>query len=312
MISRCAKNGKNLTKSQKNSSKVPQADAQMQPSHPAPTAPTSGVSAANFSATTAEPTSTTTPSVTPRTKTNGGNLSRLHVLVRDRLMQWRAHLPEAESCFCSGESFRRYIRRRFIIMRIFGVLISKRICGIGLRPRLDRVRGPGIGALFDISFPVAAVLIVHALGWRCGSTLLSCLEDSTILESRVRTRLASICPRSLVLNIPTARYHNDLWVFDTQEYVWKQIEFKETELKPSYVDALSPCYLCMLTSLDHVSLIDSTKGLAAASPSSQRRMGLFYTAGTAKNTKRARGRLVLCWKIPGSSSMDSVSSSTFH
>ena len=32
-----------------------------------------------------------------------------------------------------------------------------------------------------------------------------------------------------------ARYLNDLWVFDTQEYSWRQIEFKETELKPSYV-----------------------------------------------------------------------------
>ncbi|KAF5335725.1 hypothetical protein D9611_009622 [Ephemerocybe angulata] len=31
----------------------------------------------------------------------------------------------------------------------------------------------------------------------------------------------------------TTRYLNDLWVFDTQEYTWKQIELKETELKPS-------------------------------------------------------------------------------
>ncbi|RXW12652.1 hypothetical protein EST38_g13202 [Candolleomyces aberdarensis] len=31
----------------------------------------------------------------------------------------------------------------------------------------------------------------------------------------------------------TTRYRNDLWVFDTQEYSWKLIEFKETELTPS-------------------------------------------------------------------------------
>jgi len=31
-----------------------------------------------------------------------------------------------------------------------------------------------------------------------------------------------------------ARYYNDLWVFDTQEYTWRQIEFKETEPRPSY------------------------------------------------------------------------------
>jgi hypothetical protein len=35
-----------------------------------------------------------------------------------------------------------------------------------------------------------------------------------------------------------ARYLNDLWVFDTQEYKWAQMEFKDTEQKPSYVDAL--------------------------------------------------------------------------
>ncbi len=35
-----------------------------------------------------------------------------------------------------------------------------------------------------------------------------------------------------------ARYLNDLWMFDTQEYKWTQMEFKETEQKPSYVDAL--------------------------------------------------------------------------
>ncbi|KAK7014875.1 kelch domain-containing protein 4 [Favolaschia claudopus] len=31
----------------------------------------------------------------------------------------------------------------------------------------------------------------------------------------------------------TTRYLNDLWLFDLQEYKWRQIEFKETELKPS-------------------------------------------------------------------------------
>ncbi|KAF8878772.1 hypothetical protein BD779DRAFT_1613006 [Infundibulicybe gibba] len=31
----------------------------------------------------------------------------------------------------------------------------------------------------------------------------------------------------------TTRYLNDLWVFDTQEYKWRQIEFRDTDLKPS-------------------------------------------------------------------------------
>ncbi|KAJ8502566.1 hypothetical protein ONZ45_g11637 [Pleurotus djamor] len=31
----------------------------------------------------------------------------------------------------------------------------------------------------------------------------------------------------------TTRYLNDLWVFDTQEYKWQQIEFRQTDTKPS-------------------------------------------------------------------------------
>jgi len=31
-----------------------------------------------------------------------------------------------------------------------------------------------------------------------------------------------------------ARYLNDLWVFDIQEYKWTQVEFRETDLKPSW------------------------------------------------------------------------------
>src|SRR5258708_19132185 len=33
----------------------------------------------------------------------------------------------------------------------------------------------------------------------------------------------------------TARYLNDLWIFDTQEYKWTQVELKETNPRPSYV-----------------------------------------------------------------------------
>lgn len=31
----------------------------------------------------------------------------------------------------------------------------------------------------------------------------------------------------------SARYLNDLWVFDTQEYMWTQVELKETDYRPS-------------------------------------------------------------------------------
>ena len=41
--------------------------------------------------------------------------------------------------------------------------------------------------------------------------------------------------RVYFLKVDPARYLNDLWVFDMQEYKWCQVEFKETELKPSFV-----------------------------------------------------------------------------
>ena len=31
----------------------------------------------------------------------------------------------------------------------------------------------------------------------------------------------------------TANYLNDLWLFDTQEYKWRQIEFRDADRKPS-------------------------------------------------------------------------------
>ncbi len=43
----------------------------------------------------------------------------------------------------------------------------------------------------------------------------------------------------LKLFLREANYLNDLWYFDTQEYRWKQVEFKDTERKPSCVRNLN-------------------------------------------------------------------------
>lgn len=63
--------------------------------------------------------------------------------------------------------------------------------------------------------------------------MLFCLVDSTILESAVRS--TTYVQRYMVLNRVSrqAHYLNDLWYFDTQEYRWKQVEFKDTERRPS-------------------------------------------------------------------------------
>ena len=39
--------------------------------------------------------------------------------------------------------------------------------------------------------------------------------------------------RYLLPNLWAANYLNDLWVFDLQEYKWKQIVLKDNERKPS-------------------------------------------------------------------------------
>src|ERR1700689_5011017 len=47
----------------------------------------------------------------------------------------------------------------------------------------------------------------------------------------------------MLIGSPTylsAKYLNDTWVFDTLDYKWRQIEFKDVDRKPSYVIHFSP------------------------------------------------------------------------
>lgn len=48
--------------------------------------------------------------------------------------------------------------------------------------------------------------------------------------------------RSQLKRYALARYLNDLWFFDTQEYKWTLVEFKDTASRPSYV--------CLFSCLD--------------------------------------------------------------
>ena len=50
----------------------------------------------------------------------------------------------------------------------------------------------------------------------------------------------------LLPDVWAANYLNDLWLFDMQEYKWKQIVMKDNERKPSWVfDLLSSTILCL-------------------------------------------------------------------
>lgn len=68
--------------------------------------------------------------------------------------------------------------------------------------------------------------------WPSGNTSSSSLEASTTPVSPVRRfHRSTFCVTKS--NFGKARYHNDLWIFDTQEYVWRQVEFREGDSKPS-------------------------------------------------------------------------------
>ena len=144
------------------------------------------------------------------------------------------------------------------------------------------------------------------LGWQCGSITYSCLAGFMIQAYGVR-EVASVT----VFNAkpPIANYLNDLWYFDTQEYVWRQVEFKENERKPSYVMGLLP-HPTVLNPFSSprsgFSFLPTTDGIVLHG-----RCGVytpvrdiclrysFFKAGTAKSIRKGNVLSVSCWKTHG-------------
>jgi len=49
-------------------------------------------------------------------------------------------------------------------------------------------------------------------------------------------------------DIRSANYLNDLWLFDVQEYKWKEIVMRDNDRKPTCVSIISSSYsLCLTT-----------------------------------------------------------------
>jgi len=48
-----------------------------------------------------------------------------------------------------------------------------------------------------------------------------------------RLGLMSSSGRFFLWGVALANYLKDLWLFDTQEYIWRQVEFRETGRTPS-------------------------------------------------------------------------------
>ena len=67
-------------------------------------------------------------------------------------------------------------------------------------------------------------------GWPFGNTTLSFSVVSTIQGTPVRL---SVSIDWIAPDIWPANYLNDLWLFDMQEYKWKEIVMRDNERKPS-------------------------------------------------------------------------------
>ncbi|KAF8814141.1 hypothetical protein BYT27DRAFT_7206327, partial [Phlegmacium glaucopus] len=68
------------------------------------------------------------------------------------------------------------------------------------------------------------------LALKCKSTLKG---SSTTNGKKSGKKKGNDSEDSTILDQPLARYLNDSWLFDTQEYKWNQVEFREMDAKPS-------------------------------------------------------------------------------
>jgi len=85
------------------------------------------------------------------------------------------------------------------------------------------------------------------VGWPFGNTILSFSVASMIQGTQVGSRASVGCVSS---DAWSANYLNDLWLFDMQEYKWKEIVMRDNERKPSWVFSLSPSDIRCLTVAD--------------------------------------------------------------
>lgn len=140
----------------------------------------------------------------------------------------------------------RYTKPRSVTIATFGASTSQHTLGTVLKPRLPQVHGLDIGTLNYCRSPPLAIEAITQDG------------DLETLHCFIRGVLRSWHHKCVVLflrqSMPTtisARYLNDLWLFDTQEYRWQQVEFKPTDVKPSYVPKSEPYEPSPLILSDH-------------------------------------------------------------
>lgn len=104
--------------------------------------------------------------------------------------------------------------------------------------------------------------------WKNFIVLFGGFYDPGIRSKRSDFLTMSVSPE--YASILEANYLNDLWLFDTQEYTWRQVEFRDTDRKPSSV------LICSILSLSLS--IFFLIGLEVVSPSFPFWTALFFMA----------------------------------
>lgn len=149
------------------------------------------------------------------------------------------------------ENSPRCTRIRSTIIVTFGVLTSQPTRGIASTRKLGPVRDQVIG------------------GWQAFIGLILQVSDSYLTSSMAifKHYIALFggfydpgirsTSRSLVFQIQantcfSAQYLNDLWIFDTQEYRWRQVEFRDTDSRPSSVICLHSIFMYSTISVHEV------------------------------------------------------------
>lgn len=111
-------------------------------------------------------------------------------------------------------NFHRFTKIPSITIATSGALTSPRTLGIESKLRSDQVLDRGIGVYtYQHRSSLELTQWSRMAMWKHYIVLFGGFYDPGI----------------------TTRYLNDLWVFDTQEYKWQQIEFRQTDTKPSWV-----------------------------------------------------------------------------
>lgn len=123
-----------------------------------------------------------------------------------------------------------FIKIPFITIATSGALILHRTHGTESKQRSVRQLGRGTG---EEKYLLSDLLINNPKHYRMAMWKHYIVLFGGFYDPGLRSKLQHYSLHTHAYFPVPANYLNDLWLFDTQEYRWKQVEFKDTERKPS-------------------------------------------------------------------------------